>query len=281
MTLLINLDRARPVLAKAEPEMDWQLALATVDEMLGFARIRLAKARLPQAVRSRNRLLAKTVPTFRAELVEYFGGLLSRGGIAKDDSFAFDPDSIDWRDETGELTKVIRSLYVKLGGSAFEAIATDLGVDISFDLDAKIASGIRSVIGARVTSILETTRELIRSYVEISIERGYSVDQLVTGVDDDGFLGLGAIFAERAQTIALTETATAYNLSSNAAYRESGLVETVLVFDGDECGWTEHDDPDLADGSTRTLDDADEYPTSHPNCQRAFGPIVTELEAES
>lgn len=285
MTLLVNLDRRRPLLAKAELGMDPQLALAVVDEMLGFARLRLAKARLPETVRARNRLLAKTVPTFRAELGDFFGGLLSRAGlgsVAKDDGFAFDPESIDWPDETGELTKVIRALYVKLGGSAFESIAQELGVDVKFDLESKVAAGIRSVVGNRVTGILETTRELIRSYVETSIERGYSVDQLVAGVDDDGFLGLGAIFAERAQTIALTETATAYNLSSSAAYRDSGLVETVLVFDGPECGWTEHDDPDLADGSVRSLDDADEYPTSHPNCQRAFGPIVSaDAEAEA
>ena len=48
----------------------------------------------------------------------------------------------------------------------------------------------------------------------------------------------------------------------------------VQVYDGPECGWTEHDDPDLADGSLRTLEEADEYPLSHPHCQRAFGPVV-------
>ena len=39
-------------------------------------------------------------------------------------------------------------------------------------------------------------------------------------------------------------------------------------------GGPSHDDPDHANGSNRTLDDAREWPTSHPHCQRAFGPVV-------
>lgn len=34
------------------------------------------------------------------------------------------------------------------------------------------------------------------------------------------------------------------------------------------CGWTSHDDPDLADGSTRTLEEAEAYPIAHPGCRR-------------
>jgi hypothetical protein len=275
MTFLVTLDREQPVLPSVA-DVDWQLAGAMLDELEAFARLRLAKARLPKAIATRNRLLERETRTFRAELGDYFGGLLSRAGIAKADRFAFDPDSIDWDDETAELTAVIRRLYVTMGDAAYAAAAKELGIEISFDLDANSTAGIRDAIATKVTGITDRTRQVIVDYVETSIERGYSIDQLVNGVDDDGFLGLGAIFADRAQTIALTETATAYNLASSAGWRESGLVEQVLIFDGDECGWTFHDDPDLADGSIRDLDDFDDYPISHPNCQRAAGPVVAD-----
>lgn len=46
------------------------------------------------------------------------------------------------------------------------------------------------------------------------------------------------------------------------------------IFDGDDCGWTEHEDPELASGSVRTLDEAEEWPLSRPNCVRAWAPAV-------
>jgi hypothetical protein len=82
----------------------------------------------------------------------------------------------------------------------------------------------------------------------------------------------------RAFTVARTETAIAYNSTATAAYRDSGIVDQVEVFDGPECGWTEHDDPDMADGSIRTLDEADEYDVAHPNCLRAFAPVPLTLD---
>lgn len=65
-----------------------------------------------------------------------------------------------------------------------------------------------------------------------------------------------------------TKTAQAFNVGALTSGRESN-VEWVEIADGSECGWTEHDDPDLADGSIRTLDEAMANPLSHPNCTRA------------
>ena len=44
------------------------------------------------------------------------------------------------------------------------------------------------------------------------------------------------------------------------------------VFDGFDCGWTTHTDPDKANGTVRTIEAAAEAPISHPRCRRAFGP---------
>lgn len=78
----------------------------------------------------------------------------------------------------------------------------------------------------------------------------------------------------RAETIARTETKTAQNRSSVEAYRASEVVEALKVWDGDDCGWTDHEDPEKADGKVVSFDEADAYPLAHPRCLRSFGPVV-------
>lgn len=46
----------------------------------------------------------------------------------------------------------------------------------------------------------------------------------------------------------------------------------VEVSDGPGCGWTAHTDPDTADGTIRSIDEADAYPISHPGCIREITP---------
>jgi hypothetical protein len=38
------------------------------------------------------------------------------------------------------------------------------------------------------------------------------------------------------------------------------------------CGWTSHDDPDRANRTVRTVQDALAHPAAHPNCQREMLP---------
>jgi hypothetical protein len=249
------------------------MLLPVVDEMLRFARGRLAKAALPATLAARDKLFAKAQPAMATELVVWFDGLLARAGVRKDVAFPFDPDTdIDWEDEKARLRTILGRWYVEMGDAAYAALGDQLGIELSFDLEAASTTAVRHLIGINVTSITDTLRQTLRNRVEDAIAQGLSIEQLVAGTDT--VQGLRELFGSRAQTIALTETATAYNATSLLGYRNSGLVEEVEVFDGPECGWTEHDDPDLADGSTRTLDEANDYPIAHPNCQRAFGPVV-------
>lgn len=249
------------------------VSLHLVDEMLAFARGRLAKAALPAAIAARQKLFAEAQPAMAAELIEFFDGLLSRAGVHKDVAFPFDADEdVDWKDEKARLRVVLERWYVVMGEAAYAALGEQLGVELTFDLAAASTKGVRHLIGLHVTSITDTLREILRNRVEDAIARGLSIEELVRGTDT--VQGLRELFGSRAEVIALTETATAYNLASSAGYRESGLIDEVEIFDGPECGWTEHDDPDLADGSTRSLDEFDEYPIAHPHCQRAAGPVV-------
>lgn len=72
-----------------------------------------------------------------------------------------------------------------------------------------------------------------------------------------------------AEMEAKTKLAVAWNAAVlNSTVQQGGT--HVEVSDGSSCGWTYHDDPDRADGSIRTVEEAAAYPISHPNCQRAF-----------
>lgn len=251
--------------------------LPVVDELLRFARTQLLKAALPPAIAAREKLFAEAQPAMAAELVEYFEGILSRAGVTvnvtKDVAFPFDPDEdVDWEAEKTRLRKVLERWAIVMGEAAYAALGEQMALELTFDLAADSTRRVRQLIGVNVTSITDTMREILRNRVEDAIARGLSIDELVAGTDT--VEGLRDLFGSRAQVIALTETATAYNATSLAGYADSGLVDRVEVFDGPECGWTDHDDPDLADGSSRSLEEAEAYPISHPNCQRAFGPVV-------
>jgi HK97 family phage portal protein len=198
----------------------------------------------------------------------YKNALISKDDAASRMAAAF--DAIDWSEEEAELEGTLTDVYGEVGSAAFASLSDHLGTSIAWDTKSPFVKSVLGKVGNRVVGITDTDKELLRSAVADAVNGTTSPSDLsallsstITGWSDS-----------RAGTIALSETANAYNLSTTAGYRASGMVENNLVMDGDGCGWTEHDDPDEADGSERSLDDCDEYPESHPNCQRAFGAIV-------
>ncbi|MBW8800050.1 MAG: hypothetical protein JF597_42645 [Streptomyces sp.] len=74
-----------------------------------------------------------------------------------------------------------------------------------------------------------------------------------------------------AEAATLAKSAVAYNAGTLNRAREAG-VQYMEVFDGAGCGWISHQDSDKAAGTLRTVEDAAQWPISHPRCQRAFGP---------
>lgn len=246
--------------------------LATESAIRKATRPRVSDATLGEASRSIRRWLRLAARTVGAEVDRYQQTSKSMWPIRK---ATFDVAPTIWDQLSTELKSVLDDLYQQVGEQGLAAAAIELG--IAYIPGQVLAPAVLDRLALDVVRITDATRASIVDAVQTAIEQGYSTDQLVAGVVADGFTGLRDIvggWANRADTIALTETANAYNLSSLAAYGDSGLVEEVDVYDGPGCGWTEHDDPDLADGSRRTLDEADQYPEAHPNCQRAFGPVV-------
>jgi hypothetical protein len=79
-----------------------------------------------------------------------------------------------------------------------------------------------------------------------------------------------------------TKTAVAYNVGTFNQGAEFG-VKFYEVFDGGSCGWTSHNDVDLANGSIRSAEEAATFTIAHPNCARSFGPrpdLATKTEAK-
>ncbi|WP_043676727.1 hypothetical protein [Streptomyces xylophagus] len=74
-----------------------------------------------------------------------------------------------------------------------------------------------------------------------------------------------------AEAATLAKSAVAYNAGTLNRTRQAG-VTMVEVFDGLDCGWTTHQDTDKANRTVRTVEDAAEWPISHPRCRRGFGP---------
>jgi hypothetical protein len=64
---------------------------------------------------------------------------------------------------------------------------------------------------------------------------------------------------------------TANTAAARTALDELGT-EWVEIRDGADCGWTSHDDPDRANRTLRTVQDALAHPTAHPHCQRELLP---------
>ena len=138
--------------------------------------------------------------------------------------------------------------------------------------------------GARIARVDTVTRNAVRRALVEGRARGYSAFQIAYGVPADEFRGIHAVvdsfYRGRPETIARTELAISHQQASHERYRAAG-VDDVDITDGPDCGWTHHNDPDLANGSRRTIDEAENYPVAHPNCRRVSVPVLRNRPARS
>lgn len=109
-----------------------------------------------------------------------------------------------------------------------------------------------------------TSRDVAREFAEVLRDR-YRIASVVYA---DGSMRTIEDYAEMAVR---TKARVAYNAGGLQRF-SSNRVGWVEVFDGPDCGWTEHGDPDLAHGSIRTVEAAAQFVIAHPRCRRGFGP---------
>lgn len=193
----------------------------------------------------------------------------------------------NWEFEKKELYSILRQEYIKLSAQAFDdvgnLIANTRGqgnvgsVSVVFDLNGRNMKQVLNRLGKQVTKIDVETRWRLSRVIVNGTNEGLHPSAIAKNIADKArsmYLGAfnGDITRSRAYMIARTETAHAYTWSSMAAYRESGIVKKVVCYDSPDCGWIGHNGIELANGTHRTLDEAEAHPTSHPNCVRAFAP---------
>lgn len=207
-----------------------------------------------------------------------------------------------WKDQ---FQRVYQHHWTLIAETTFGTVSERLGIDVSWSLQDPECYKLILEGGRRITQIDEQTRQAIVQALRDGREAGDGAEALgrrirgyvegrnmYPGVYQRAYdaareRGWGHEAAERAgdraarqfraETIARTETKTAQNLSSVAAYRKSEVVQALRVFDGLDCGWSSHDDPVKADGMIVSFDEAHAQPLSHPRCVRNFAPVVREL----
>jgi hypothetical protein len=174
-------------------------------------------------------------------------------------------DLTDNLDDGAALRTLMSRLYPLVVERAF-GDASLAGVPVSFSIDNPFVQTVLDQLAKDVRRVAETTKDEIRVLIGRQAAEGWSIDRLAAELEQ-----LAEIRSQtRAVTIARTETGRAYNLGAVAAYRTAGLTH-VDVLDGDD------DEPCAsANGSRWTLDEAAANPLGHPNCVRAFTPILSE-----
>jgi hypothetical protein len=189
-----------------------------------------------------------------------------------------------------------------LTGEAVRAVAGTVAVVHVADLGRQLTAR-RALLDAAVRDLaadlraaasytLSTARALSRAVQRLAAADGPAASQEAALERVLRDRGLAAVvyrdgsrhgLAEYARMAVRTKLAETWQLASFDLYRQAG-VQYVEVSDGAGCGWTSHSDPDKANGSIRTLDEAGAYPLAHPNCARSSFPrldVRTDDDARS
>lgn len=166
-------------------------------------------------------------------------------------------------DDGGALSTLMKAFYQALVEDAFLDAVAD-GVDVTFSLDNPFVQTVLEGLAKNIKGVADTTKQDIRDLVSKQAAEGWSVEELQKQIRAKGDIASRS----RALTIARTETGQAYNQGAIAAYRAGGVTH-VDVLDGDDdeaCA--------AANGARWTLAEAEANPLGHPNCTRAFSPVV-------
>jgi HK97 family phage portal protein len=169
--------------------------------------------------------------------------------------------------EAALLGDVLAPLQSVLLSDVHALVLAELG--IAFDLDDPATRGYLRAAGSNIVGITDTTREAVRAALVEGQRAGEGIDQLARRLRD-----LPAFNDRRARTVARTELGHASNLAAIANYRASGVVVGVRVFDGDYDGACQ-----AMNGRVFSLGQ-EPATLQHPNCRRAFAPIVDAAELE-
>lgn len=279
-------------LPPAPQDQGWPITVPPLPEGFEeFGQVILKRADATMAVRllaHRHDLLRHEFPVWHQAYVDYFvaqrGRVLLRlqqygpnsrrvkRGEKKPKSQLSGEALWDDKIERDALMGTYLPLADRVAGQALLHVGELTGAQLRWDLSVPVVQEVRARLAAKVTRVNDTTRQAIGGQVDVGLARGYSVTQIANGVAADAYPGIVGIFDQasryRAEMIARSETAMVYNDTASAGYRDAGITQ-VEVIDG-----TGDPDCEEANGQVWTLDEAEASPIAHPNCVRAFAPIL-------
>lgn len=175
-------------------------------------------------------------------------------------------DEKKWRQE---LEKALKPHLSGMAGRITLQVRQSIAPGKASFEDAVVGRILREA-GKRITGITDTTREDIQKLLLQGLEQGLSPAELGDLIEN------ATTFDEyRAELIARTETAIAYNEATTASYEEYGVTQ-VEVVDGDQ------DDVCAdANGQVWSMEEAYSNPIGHPQCTRDFLPVFGTGKAKS
>ena len=148
------------------------------------------------------------------------------------------------------------------------AAITGLSAQYYADLTGRISEALR-----RARAFLRAAQDAARNTIAARIDtaalrRDHPLDTVIYANNARHPVDAWASAALTWQAVTTANTAAA-----RTALDELGT-EFVEIRDGADCGWTSHDDPDRANRTVRTVQDALAHPTSHAHCVRELLPRV-------
>lgn len=240
----------------------------------------VAPLALPKARKASPRHTAAQLRTIRAgvgrtlerQLDAFFAALAGRV-IGRAEAGASSPERLLRDDDFDDLAAATQAQIGELLKRSWPLWNDALGVELSFSLrDPAVVVALQDS-AQRVKGISDFTREKIIEVLSIGAEQGWGIDELVRGVD--GQPGLRAVVEEtykgRARNIARTELGTAQQTAATNRFAAAGITH-VEVLDGG--GEDSDDECNRLNGTRQTLAWAQANPLGHPQCVRAFAPIV-------
>jgi len=198
---------------------------------------------------------------------------------------------IEWAEK--DLQKIFTGLYLDAFRVTGEGLDKTLGIYMPLGIggDPEAERWAQLSAGIRVRDIGRDTANSLRDHISRCLNLGLPVEQIAYGAPPGperpwrpggkAIPGIASMVEEtyrnRALTIARTETAMAFNIAAYRRFSRAG-VKRVKVLDDHGPGSCEVCAE--AHGQIWSMEEALRRPIEHPNCRRAFAPIIPAFDEE-
>lgn len=183
-------------------------------------------------------------------------------------------ESFDWQGWREEAGPVIRDEFQSVLVDSARRRSREVG--ITFDeTDPFLQRRLTSYVGTRIVELEDVTKERISNLIRDAFANGegMTLPDLATEIGESVREQMEGYADWRADRIARTETAIAYNTGDLLAWMQMGVTE-VDVQDG-----TENDEAcRAANGQRWPIEYALDHPIEHPNCERGFTPVLESIQ---